>query len=89
MPKKPSNPKGSSYKGRSKTVSHNKCAEKRTVLKDKIRAMQGEIDSLKFEHRLVLSQMAQLRPLVETLLDEAGIVLDPFGATLQEDAPED
>ncbi len=76
---------------RSSSAVHKQCSVKRTVLKDRIRALEGEIDSLQAELRIVTSSLTEVRTRVAHILTRVGIDPDPFGTRYpsSEDPQED
>ncbi len=69
---------------RNASVQHKRCSEKRTLLKERIRSLEGQIESLLSEQSIVDIRFEAINEVIKILVAAAGIKasLDPFGAAL-------
>ncbi len=88
--KTPAKGKGQSKPRRSAAVHHAECSKKRSILKERIRALSLLVDELETENRLTRMHVDVLHGTLTTVVESLGlgVVLDPFGADLRTPTPD-
>ncbi len=70
---------------RNASRKHDECSRKRTLLKERIRALEGRLAEVESEYSLSNIRHDQISEVLAILVEKAGIkaLLDPFGASAQ------